>query len=37
MEKTTLIFQFLHKPEYLGLGNKIIINMENFKAFGKIT
>lgn len=36
-EKTSLIFQFLHKPEYLGLGNKIIINMDNLKAFGTIT
>ena len=24
-------------PEYLGEGNNLIINMENLKAFGKIT
>lgn len=36
-QKTTLIVQFLYNPEYLGLGNKIIINMEHLKAFGKIT
>lgn len=36
-KKTTLIFQFLYHPEYLGLGNKIIVNTDNFKAFGIIT
>ena len=36
-QKTTLIFQFMYMPEYLGEGNNLIINMENLKAFGKIT
>jgi hypothetical protein len=27
----------MYHPEYIGVGNNIIINMENFKAFGKIT
>ena len=36
-KKTSLIFQFLNKPEYIGLGNNIIINMDYLKAFGKIT
>ena len=35
-KKTTLIFQFLYNPEYIGVGNNIIINMDNLKAFGKI-
>jgi len=36
-KKTSLIFQFLYNPEYIGVGNNIIINMDTFKAFGKIT
>lgn len=36
-KKTTMIFQFLYNPEYITVGNKIIINTDNFKAFGKIT
>ena len=36
-KKTTLFFQFLYNPEYIGIGNNLIINMENFKAFGTIT
>ena len=36
-QKTTLIFQFLFRPEYIGVGNQIVINMDNLKAFGKIT
>lgn len=36
-KKTTLIFQFLYNPEYINVGNKIIINTDNFKAFGQIT
>lgn len=35
--KTTLIFQFLYQPEYIGVGNNLVINMDNLKAFGKIT
>jgi hypothetical protein len=27
----------LYNPEYIGIGNNLIINMENFKAFGTIT
>ena len=36
-KKTTVIFQFLYNPEYIGVGNPIVINMDNFKAFGTIT
>ena len=36
-KKTTLLFQFLYNPEYIGKGNNLIINMDNCKAFGKIT
>ena len=36
-KKTTVFFQFLYNPEYIGIGNNLIINMENFKAFGTIT
>lgn len=36
-KKTTLIFQFLYHPEYLGVNNKMIINTDHFKAFGVIT
>ena len=36
-KKTTLLFQFLYNPEYIGVGNNLIINMDNCKAFGKIT
>ena len=35
--KTTIIFQFLYNPEYIGVGNPLVINMENLKAFGTIT
>jgi hypothetical protein len=27
----------LYNPEYIGVGNKIIINTDHFKAFGVIT
>lgn len=36
-KRTTLLFQFLYNPEYIGVGNSLIINMDNIKAFGKIT
>lgn len=36
-KKTTLIFQFMYQPEYIGVGNNLIINMDYLKAFGKIT
>ena len=36
-KKTTVIFQFLYHPEYIGVGNNLIINMEHCKVFGKIT
>ena len=35
--KTTVVFQFLYNPEYVGVGNPIVINMDTFKAFGTIT
>lgn len=34
---TSLIFQFLYQPEYIGVGNNLVINMDTLKAFGKIT
>jgi len=36
-KKTSVIFQFLYQPEYIGVGNNLIINMDTLKAFGKIT
>jgi GTPase len=36
-QRTKLKMRFLHQPEYLVVGNKILINENNFKAHGKIT
>ena len=26
----------MYHPEYIGVGNNLVINMDNFKVFGKI-
>ena len=35
-KKTTVIFEFMFRPEYLGVDNKVIINTDQFKALGVI-
>ena len=35
-QRTSVIFQFLYYPEYISVGNKIVVNTDNFKAFGVI-
>ena len=35
-KKTTVMFEFLFRPEYIGVDNKVIINTDQFKAFGVI-
>ena len=36
-QKTNLMFQFLYYPEYIKVGNRIVINMDNLSAIGEIT
>ena len=35
-QKINVVFQFMYHPEYIGAGNTLIVNMDNFKVFGKI-
>ena len=36
-KKTKLVVEFLFNPEYISVGQKIIINDQNLKAYGVIT